>query len=224
MVIIVPPASWDRETRISSLPELPWHWPVPLHSISALRPVGSAARFSTLKVAVPPDTVYFVIIQLGIVSDLSVHLPEGHAGVWGISMHKATLEAHRAPMRSDSMSITATININMWGIQWSWPIDEGYHNKDGYRKTPRRVNPFLYLQRQGTYLPLHSMTRSHVKTPMWHGFGCWSRFKYVFNYEGRIPLLKKRKVVFRKWKSECVNAANQSVDWGWEIRVPSRVQ
>jgi hypothetical protein len=55
---------------------------------------------------VPPDTEYFVMIQLGIVSDLSVHLPDGHVGVWGISMDKTTLEAHRAPMRSDSIPIT----------------------------------------------------------------------------------------------------------------------
>lgn len=37
----------------------------------------------------PPETVYLEMVQLGIVSDLSVHLPEGHVGTAGMSIAKA---------------------------------------------------------------------------------------------------------------------------------------
>lgn len=64
-------------------------------------PVGSAARLSTLKVVTPPETSYSERIQLGMVSDLSVHLPDGQVGAAGMLIAKA-LAANAATAKTEN--------------------------------------------------------------------------------------------------------------------------
>jgi hypothetical protein len=57
--------------------------------MSAIKPVSTAARLVTLKVVVPPETMYLEKIQLGMVSDLSVQRSEAQVGTRGMSIARA---------------------------------------------------------------------------------------------------------------------------------------
>jgi hypothetical protein len=91
----------EMEPRSSSLPDV-WQEPLGLHSISAIRPLGSAARLSIRKAVVPLETLYLEIIQLGIVNDLSVQRPDGQVGTAGMSRAEA-VAANAAVARSTAL-------------------------------------------------------------------------------------------------------------------------
>ena len=118
IVTTVPPFPGAIEARIASFPALPWHLLSDVHSTVPTAP-DSDARLLTWKLVLPPDTVYFEMIQLGMVNDLSVHRPlEGQVGTAGMSMARA-LTANAATRSNPFPILTEDRSYEWRGEEWA---------------------------------------------------------------------------------------------------------